>query len=423
MRYFPLFATILATVGVYSVRSAPPSAAGQPQVNVGTATSHTGTATTAPSTSASSAPLPSVTVTINGQTLVYPPLDRTPNTNDPIVQQWLKELNLGSNVPNLPQSNGGVVNFDSANCQPPTTILPNQGSWTCQKVIRPDDKVQCPQKGVWGLTYDDGPSLSTPALLNTLNSNNLKATFFVIGSRVVSFPETLKAAYAKGHNIAIHTWSHPALTSVSNEGIVAELKWCMKAVKDVLGVTPIYMRPPFGDTDDRVRAITRAVGLWTVIWTEGFDTDDWSLRTGPGLKTQNADHVIGIFQGWMKQLPTMTHGFIVLEHDLFPQTVAAAQSVLGIAVKQPGLTIQTVPQCLGDSTPYLEVGGKPPALTSANTSNANNSTGSSLADTSSNSSDPVAHAASTSDASLSIIYSVLPVTLISLALSLNFGHL
>ncbi|CAG8462368.1 9349_t:CDS:2 [Ambispora gerdemannii] len=413
MRYFPLLATILATIGVYNVVDASP-AAGQPQVNVGTTTSNNAAAaaTTNPSTSAGSAPLPSVTVTINGQNLVYPGLDRTPNTDDPVVQQWLKELDL-SNVPKLPQSNGGVVNYSQANCQAPTKILPNQGSWTCQKVVRPDDKDQCPKQGVWGLTYDDGPSLYTPKLLDTLNSKDIKATFFVVGSRVISFPETLKAAYEKGHNIAVHTWAHAALTSLPDASVVAELKWTMKAIKDVIGVTPIYMRPPYGDTDDRVRALTRAVGLWTVLWTEGFDTDDWSLRTGPGLKTQNADHVIGIFQGWMKKLPTMKNGFVVLEHDLFPQTVQAAQAVMQIAVKQQGLTIQTVPQCLGDSTPYLEVGGKPPALLVSADSKSSNSSDSS--------NDPEVKAASTSDGLSTTIYSALPVTMMSLAISFAFG--
>lgn len=81
-----------------------------------------------------------------------------------------------------------------------------------------------------------------------------------------------------GHEISVHTWSHPALTKLTNEQIVAELGWTRKAIQAVTGVTPTTMRPPYGDIDDRVRAIALAMGLQPVIWTRGptgnqFDTN------------------------------------------------------------------------------------------------------------------------------------------------------
>lgn len=59
---------------------------------------------------------------------------------------------------------------------------------------------------------------------------------------------------------------------------MAELGWARKAIKDVLGVTPTLMRPPYGDIDDRVRAISLAMGMVPVIWTSTgtgatFDTN------------------------------------------------------------------------------------------------------------------------------------------------------
>src|SRR5690554_4112907 len=101
----------------------------------------------------------------------------------------------------------------------------------------------------------DGPSPDSPRLYDNLLAHNQTATLFIVGSRAISFPETLKRAYNEGHQIAIHTWSHPAMTSMSNEQIVAELKWTEKAIFDVIGVTPLYWRPPFGDVDNRVRDI------------------------------------------------------------------------------------------------------------------------------------------------------------------------
>ena len=57
------------------------------------------------------------------------------------------------------------------------------------------------------------------------------------------------------------------MTTVSTEGIIAELGWSKKVIKDVLGVTPLYWRPPYGDIDDRVRAISKAMGLEPIMWT------------------------------------------------------------------------------------------------------------------------------------------------------------
>lgn len=73
---------------------------------------------------------------------------------------------------------------------------------------------------------------------------------------------------------------------LTTEQIVAELGYTRKAIKDVLGVTPTLMRPPYGDIDDRVRAISLAMGMVPVIWTRTpsgatFDTNgeiNWNLN-------------------------------------------------------------------------------------------------------------------------------------------------
>ncbi|CAG8451018.1 9171_t:CDS:2 [Funneliformis caledonium] len=327
MKTIPFLATVLATLCIVNAQ--------------------------APTTPSPPAAVPSTTVTFNGQTLTFPPMDKLPDVKDPQVVEWVKSLDL-SKVPKLPASNGGVPNPFSANCNPPTVIEPDQGSWTCQKFTADDDIQECPKTGTWGLTYDDGPSASTPKLLSKLSDLKLKATLFVIGSRVSQNPQILKDAYDAGHNIGVHTWSHPALTSLSDEAIIAELLWTKKIIKDIIGVTPLYMRPPYGDTDNRVRAITRACGLKTVLWVPEFDSNDWALAATPPKPIST---VIDTFETWMQKFPTMSTGFIVLEHDLFPQTVDAALIVLDRAVKVPNLTIMTVPQCVGDNAPYLELAG------------------------------------------------------------------
>ena len=115
--------------------------------------------------------------------------------------------------------------------------------------MAPSDVTECPDRLTWGLTYDDGPGLHTSELLTYLDAKDLKATFFVVGSRCAEYPASLQVEYMSGHQIAVHTWSHPPLTTLTNEQIIAELGWSKKIIKDLLGVTPKFMRPPYGDME------------------------------------------------------------------------------------------------------------------------------------------------------------------------------
>jgi hypothetical protein len=225
----------------------------------------------------------------------------------------------------------------------------------------------------WGLTYDDGPSFYTSNLLDYLDQENLKSTFFVVGSRVISFPSTLQTQFMAGHHIAVHTWSHPSLTSLSNEQIIAELGWSKKVIKDVLGVTPNMMRPPFGDIDARVRAISLAMGLTPVIWTRispqaTFDTDDFNIHGG----TTTVQQVLQNWEFILGNSSVINTGFIVLEHDLFEQTVEVATGYIlpDALAHTPKFTIQPVSSCLNLqlSDAYIETNNNqtnPPALSAA----------------------------------------------------------
>lgn len=84
-------------------------------------------------------------------------------------------------------------------------------------------------------------------LLKYLDDKDIKATFFVVGSRVIERSSVLIEEYMSGHEISVHTWSHRLLTTLTNEQIVAELGFTREAIRQVLGVSPTTMRPPQGD--------------------------------------------------------------------------------------------------------------------------------------------------------------------------------
>ena len=81
-------------------------------------------------------------------------------------------------------------------------------------------------------------------VLTPLGQKNIKATFFVVGQEVAKSPLALKKIFDDGHQIGIHTWSHPQLTKLSDDEVVAEIVWTAQIIKDITGVSPELFRPP-----------------------------------------------------------------------------------------------------------------------------------------------------------------------------------
>lgn len=286
-------------------------------------------------------PLPSLSTVLVSN---YPALDQIPPTDSVQVKQWMSQIDF-SKVPNYNVTDGTCAGSPSA-------INDGRCWWTCGGCTRATDITQCPDKNTWGLSYDDGPSPYTPLLLDYLDSKNTTTTFFLVGSRVISRPEMVQSEYMAGHQLSVHTWSHPYLTKLTNEQIVAELGWTKKVIKDVTGVTPNTFRPPYGDIDDRVRAIAAQMGLTPIIWTSitvggvttNFDTTDWNIPGGTATGASALSKFDAILNTYAPQLNS---GFIVLEHDLYQQTVDLAVGyVLPGALAGGKYKLKSIIQCL-----------------------------------------------------------------------------
>ncbi|KAL7411029.1 hypothetical protein BDY24DRAFT_145784 [Mrakia frigida] len=317
-----------------------------------------------------SAPVIPSFVLANGN---YPALDVVPAVNSTEVQQWLSEIDL-SGVPDL--------NVTTGDCSTSAEAAADASRcwWTCGQCTRDTDITVCPDKLTFGLSFDDGPSPYTPLLLDYLTASDVKATFFVVGSRVISRPEMLALEYELGHQISVHTWSHPPLTTMTNAQIVAELGWTKKAIKDVIGVTPNTMRPPYGDIDDRVRAVCKAMGLTPIIWTgladgTNFDTDDWRIAGG----TATGQSSVAAFDKIMDDVKELDTGFICLEHDLYQQSVDLAVGYILPSVMNstsPALTLKSIIDCQGKALAdaYIETNTNSTATNSSGATTNSNST-------------------------------------------------
>ncbi|ANB14531.1 chitin deacetylase CDA2 [Sugiyamaella lignohabitans] len=219
-------------------------------------------------------------------------LTKWPDENAPYIP--LDDIDL-SVVPKIPKrSLGDCSNVERSHC-----------SFECYRCVAPDDIITCP---VMSQTFDDGPSPSTPKLLDQLP---IKTTFFTQGINVVRFPETVRLQHQEGHLLASHTWSHANLPGLSNEDIAAQIQWSIWAINATAGVVPRYFRPPYGAIDDRVRTITRQFGLVAVFWDK--DTFDW--RVNDRSKTEN--EVYQEVRQWQAETP----GALILEHDSTIKTV------------------------------------------------------------------------------------------------------
>lgn len=132
---------------------------------------------------------------------LYPALDRIPPLDSAVVKEWMAKIDWSNAPSSSPTGLGGCSNASNFDA------VANSGKddncwWTCGGCTRPTDIVSCPDKATWGASFDDGPSPDTPTLLNYLNQQKLKTTFFVVGSRVLSRPAMLQYEYQTGHQIS-----------------------------------------------------------------------------------------------------------------------------------------------------------------------------------------------------------------------------
>ena len=117
------------------------------------------------------------------------------------------------------------------------------------------------------LTFDDGPSESTPALFDLLAKHDVRATFFQCGANVRRLPEVARRAVANGHSIGNHTVTHPRLSLRSAEFIYSEMAEAQRIIADATGCEPRWFRPPYGVRWFGLRSAQKRLRLTSVLWS------------------------------------------------------------------------------------------------------------------------------------------------------------
>ncbi len=160
------------------------------------------------------------------------------------------------------------------------------------------------------LTFDDGPSEYTDELLDCLEENNAKATFFMLGQNVELYPDTVKRMQEMGCDIGSHSWDHLDLMTLDENGIAEEFSKTDEALIKACGQPASVARAPYGSADQHVYDIVqKPFFMWSL------DTLDWQL-----LDAQ-ADYD-AVMNG------DLTDGSIILMHDIHEPSVQAALKLI-----------------------------------------------------------------------------------------------
>jgi peptidoglycan/xylan/chitin deacetylase (PgdA/CDA1 family) len=127
------------------------------------------------------------------------------------------------------------------------------------------------------LTFDDGPSGTTPAILDVLDTYGVRATFFVIGSWVELLPDVVRDTAARGHELGNHTWTHVDADRTRELAILRdEVARTNDVIERVAGRRPSLLRPPYGSDPGRFARVAAECDLdATVLWSvQSFDWQD-----------------------------------------------------------------------------------------------------------------------------------------------------
>jgi peptidoglycan/xylan/chitin deacetylase (PgdA/CDA1 family) len=163
------------------------------------------------------------------------------------------------------------------------------------------------------ISFDDGPTPGvTEVVLDELKQRNIRATFFMIGQRLVEAPEPGRRVVAEGHEVGNHTFHHLKLNTLPDRQVDWEIQKAQDTIGEVLNHRPAWLRPPYGAFRQDQAHLPMGKQLGVVLWS--VDPRDWSK---PG-EAKIVDAIL-----------TQTKpGSIILCHDLHQQTANCIGRIL-----------------------------------------------------------------------------------------------
>ena len=184
-------------------------------------------------------------------------------------------------------------------------------------------------------TFDDGPDPElTPKILEILETEKIKAAFFVIGNKVEMYPHIVKDLHNKGHVIANHTYCHSNKIALFSSGeLKNDIEKCSRAIQNAIGQPSTLFRPPYGVTTPRYRKVLKQLKLKSIGWSlRSFDT----MMKSKKQLTERVTRLIA-------------PGSIILMHDNRPITLSSLPDIISHC-KKNGIKIASFKELTGLNT-------------------------------------------------------------------------
>lgn len=210
--------------------------------------------------------------------------------------------------------------------------LAHASGWKSSQVFGPGVYRGPSSRRSIALTFDDGPSEGTSELLEYLDQQGVKATFFQCGLNVRRYPGIAGQVAAAGHQLGNHTYSHPFLPLKSPAFIDREFTTAQEIITAETGVTPMLLRAPYGLRWYGMGKVQQKLSLLGVHWT--VIGNDWMWP---------AERII------CRVLGAASPGGIICLHDAravkpksdITETLAAVRTIVP-ALKDRGYTFETI---------------------------------------------------------------------------------
>ncbi len=181
----------------------------------------------------------------------------------------------------------------------------------------------------------------TQTLLDILENNGVRCTFFAVEFWVKKFPALAQKIVDAGHELGTHSRSHPYMSKLSKEEIQSELETSCKAIEETTGVRPILFRCPYGDYNNLVIDTAKEQNLFTIQWD--VDSLDW--------KNLSASEIAIRVVGGVK------NGSIILCHNNGANTAKALPLILS-SLQNKGYTFVPISQLIYKENYYIDTSGK-----------------------------------------------------------------
>lgn len=184
--------------------------------------------------------------------------------------------------------------------------------------------------GTYAMTFDDGPSDHTLTILNELDKQGIKATFFVVSDMTREREWIVKEMIARGHSVGCHSCSHPLMTNLEEKEWKRQIDDCVEILERMTRTRMELFRFPYGASTLEMKEYVRSKGMKVVSWS--IDSFDWKMDSAETLK-----HLKSTFE-------RQNRG-VVLMHDTMLSTTISLPEILDF-LKKKGAHFVKLDDCI-----------------------------------------------------------------------------